>query len=88
MKGRIITDAQRLKISEALKNKVPLAANLSRNKKVWVYDTYYNLVSSAPFLSVTKCCEYMNISRGTFYKYVDTDKNYLGHYYYTNPLKG
>lgn len=88
LKGRIITDAQRLKISEALKNKVPLAANLSRNKKVWVYDTYYNLVSSAPFLSVTKCCEYMNISRGTFYKFVDTDKTYLGHYYYTNPLKG
>lgn len=87
LKGRVITDAQRLKISEAMKNKIPLAANLSRNKKVWVYDIYFNLVDNAPFLSVTKCCKYMNISRGTFYKYVDTDKIYLDHYYYTNPLK-
>lgn len=87
MKGRVITDTQRLKISEAMKNKAPLAANLSRSKKVWVYDLKYNLLNNAPFLSVKKCLDYMNINRNAFYKCVDTNKDYLGYYYFTKPFK-
>jgi group I intron endonuclease len=34
LKGRILTDTQRSKMSVAKKNKTPLAANLSRSKKV------------------------------------------------------
>jgi group I intron endonuclease len=88
LKGRIITDAQRLKMSVAKKDKAPLAANLSRSKKVWVYDIHYNLVNYTPFLSVGKCLDYMKINRNAFYKNVDTNKVYLGHYYFSKPLKG
>jgi group I intron endonuclease len=86
LKGRIFTDDHRLKISKAMKNKAPLAANNSRSKKVWVYDINYNLINNGPFLSVGKCSDYMNISRSTFYKIVDTGKEYFNHYYYTKPL--
>ena len=30
--------------------------------------------------------DFMNISRKTFYKYVDTGNSYLDYYYYTKPL--
>jgi group I intron endonuclease len=88
LKGRVFSDAQRLKMSEAKKDRAPLAANLSRRKKVWVYDLNYNLLNNAPFLSVKECLDYTNINRKTFYKYVDTNKDYLGYYYFTKPFKG
>lgn len=86
LKGRIFTDDHRLKISKTIKNRTPLAANKSRSRKVWVYNKDYDLINDGPFLSVGKCLDYMNISRNTFYKYVDTGKEYFGHYYYTKPL--
>lgn len=86
LKGRIITDDHRLKISAAKKNKAPLAANKSRSKKVWVYNIEYNLINNTPFLSVGKCLDYMKINRNAFYNIVDTDKIYNNHYYYTKSL--
>jgi hypothetical protein len=49
MKGKVMPDAHKLKISLAHKDRVPLAANISRRKKVWVYDIHYNLVNNGPF---------------------------------------
>ena len=69
-----------------MKNTTPVEANTARSKKVWVYDVHNNLVNNTPFLSVTKCLDFMNISRKTFYKYVDTGNSYLDYYYYTKPL--
>jgi group I intron endonuclease len=87
LKGRIMTDTHKLNISKAKQNYVPVAANIARSKKVWVYDVNNNLVNNTPFLSVGQCLDYMKISRKTFYKYVDTDLNYSGYYYYRTPLR-
>lgn len=86
IKGKVMPDAHKLKISLAHKDRVPLAANISRRKKVWVYDIHYNLVNNGPFLSVENYLDYMNINRNAFYRNVDTGNIYLGHYYYTKPF--
>jgi group I intron endonuclease len=100
LKGKIVNDITRLKMSESrsgsknyyfgkkLHLSTVLASQMARGKRVYVYyERDRSLVNNAPFISMRETAKYLPINPGTLSKKLDSGKPFKGYLYYSAPLE-